>query len=85
MEKEPLSPIPYSDSDPPGAISRLVGAHLSEEERHQILKEKNEAFSHQERPEWSRFEVERTSAQDEMLGFINAETNTLLQHVEREK
>src|SRR5690242_2726645 len=83
MEKEPLSPIEDQPTPPQGAIQKVVGARLSEEAREQLRSEANKSFARQERPEWTRFETEKTIEQQKMLAFINSDTNTLLQRFSR--
>src|SRR5205809_1123921 len=83
MGKESLSPIEYSESKPQGAIQKVVGARLSEKAREQLRGEANQAFARQGRPEWSRFETEKTAEQEKMLTVINTDTNVLLQRFDR--
>src|SRR6266404_640934 len=83
MEREPFSPSNPPESQPESAIQRVVGARLSEEKRQEILTAKKEAFSRQERQEWSKFEVDNTPEEQELLGFINSDTNALLQRFGR--
>src|SRR6266446_2313892 len=85
MEKESFSPDSPPDPQPESAIQHVLGAHLSEEKRREILAAKGEAFSHQERPEWNAFELEKTPQEQELLAFINTDTNTQLQRFGRDE